>query len=593
MSRKLEILFFVATIACSMSIFGQSAPMHVSREAVGAKSFPAAPRLAERAGIEPLAVLGAAARVVPEQLDALEQWNDHHNIPTRNGFPRHFGAALAVRIIPNAASKGNLKGAAGGVMAVSDRGVVWSGSVKVENAFRLRLHLENVRLPEGTVLWVYGDDGAPIAFDKDLLDPSNAMWTPSTSGQTIHLEVEVPAGSEGASFDLREVMEIVALGTPLKPAPNDDPSCLTDVQCVTTSNWSAVNTVKNAIAQLVYTKTEDGNSYLCSGGLLNDLANSSTPWFLTANHCIHDQPAASSMEAHWNYQFVSCVSNNFPDLNTVPRSNGATLLANSTSTDFAFMRLNSIPSGRAFLGWNANTSVVPAGTKLLRVSHPAPSGIPYPQMFSQTTVSGTVPTCTSWPRGNFLYSSADVGGTYGGSSGSPVMIASGQVVGELTGGCTTGPDQDPVNGCDSRISTVDGAFSATYPNISQYLTGNPAQPTACVQNSTTLCLAGDRFAVTATWQANDGSNGQGQAVRLTTDTGYFTFFSASNVEVVIKVLNACGLNSKYWVFAGGLTNVNVVLTVRDSKTGTVKTYTNPINTAFQPIQDTSALATCP
>jgi hypothetical protein len=32
-------------------------------------------------------------------------------------------------------------------------------------------------------------------------------------------------------------------------------------------------------------------------------------------------------------------------------------------------------------------------------------------------------------------------------------------------------------------------------------------------------------------------SGTGQATRLTTDTGYFTFFSATNVEVVIKVIN--------------------------------------------------------
>jgi len=114
---------------------------------------------------------------------------------------------------------------------------------------------------------------------------------------------------------------------------------------------------------------------------------------------------------------------------------------------------------------------------------------------------------------------------------------------------------------------------------------------SCTDSSTVVCL-NNRFAVSATWQSNDGS-GSGQAVRLTSDTGYFTFFSASNVEVVVKVLNGCGLNSKYWVFAGGLTNVNVVLTVRDTQTGTVWTRTNPLNTAFQPIQDTGALATCP
>jgi len=64
-------------------------------------------------------------------------------------------------------------------------------------------------------------------------------------------------------------------------------------------------------------------------------------------------------------------------------------------------------------------------------------------------------------------------------------------------------------------------------------------------------------------------------------------------ESAVRALNACGLNSKYWVFAGGLTNVNVVVTVRDTVTGNVKTYTNAINTAFQPIQDTSAFSSCP
>jgi hypothetical protein len=116
---------------------------------------------------------------------------------------------------------------------------------------------------------------------------------------------------------------------------------------------------------------------------------------------------------------------------------------------------------------------------------------------------------------------------------------------------------------------------------------------SCTASATTMCLNNNRFAVSATWRASDGSSGNGQTTTITSDTGYFTFFSASNVEVVIKVLGACGLNSKYWVFAGGLTNVNVVITVRDTQTGTTKTYTNPANTAFAPIQDTNAFATCP
>lgn len=117
-------------------------------------------------------------------------------------------------------------------------------------------------------------------------------------------------------------------------------------------------------------------------------------------------------------------------------------------------------------------------------------------------------------------------------------------------------------------------------------------PAGCIPDANTLCLNGSRFAVTAQWQTNDGTSGQGTAVALSSDTGYFWFFGPTSVEVIVKVLNGCGLNSNYWVFAGGLTNVNVVLTIRDTKTGMVKTYTNPANTAFQPIQDTGAFAAC-
>jgi hypothetical protein len=99
--------------------------------------------------------------------------------------------------------------------------------------------------------------------------------------------------------------------------------------------------------------------------------------------------------------------------------------------------------------------------------------------------------------------------------------------------------------------------------------------------------------VQAQWFARDGASGAGQVINLTGDSGAFWFFSSSNVEVVIKVLNGCGFNSRYWTFAGGLTDVNVLMTVTDTQTGAIKTYTHPQGTPFQPIQDTSAFATCP
>jgi hypothetical protein len=115
----------------------------------------------------------------------------------------------------------------------------------------------------------------------------------------------------------------------------------------------------------------------------------------------------------------------------------------------------------------------------------------------------------------------------------------------------------------------------------------------CTASGTAMCLNNGRFRVQATFDTRQGLSGSAQAVKLTDDSGYLWFFNASNIEVVVKVLNGCGTNNHYWVFAGGLTNVHVVLLVTDTKTGITNTYVNPQGVAFQPIQQTQAFATCP
>jgi hypothetical protein len=115
---------------------------------------------------------------------------------------------------------------------------------------------------------------------------------------------------------------------------------------------------------------------------------------------------------------------------------------------------------------------------------------------------------------------------------------------------------------------------------------------ACIPSDSAMCLNGGRFKVEATFMAGGQPQGTAHVVKLTDETGYLWFFNASNVEVVVKVINACSFNQRFWVYAGGLTDVNVVLKVTDTLTDTVKTYTNPQGAKFQPIQDSSAFATC-
>ena len=139
---------------------------------------------------------------------------------------------------------------------------------------------------------------------------------------------------------------------------------------------------------------------------------------------------------------------------------------------------------------------------------------------------------------------------------------------------------------------VDGRLFLT-DEAGDLLAYGPAAPAPCAADAATLCLAGGRFALRAQWETPDGNQGTAHAVGLTADTGYLWFFNPANVEAVVKVLDGCGVDGAYWVFAGGLTNVRTVLTVTDTRTGAARTYVNPQGTAFQPIQDTLAFPSCP
>lgn len=159
--------------------------------------------------------------------------------------------------------------------------------------------------------------------------------------------------------------------------------------------------------------------------------------------------------------------------------------------------------------------------------------------------------------------------------------------------------QDPVDDLERRRNDVVESFQTNrnpfidHPDWAACLfQGICTASSNCTPGPATLCLSGGRFAVTAEWETPDGGSGDGQAIPLTADTGYFWFFASTNVEALVKVLDACSFNERFWVFAGGLTNVRTVLTVTDTQTGRVKTYTNPQGTAFLPIQDTNAFATC-
>jgi hypothetical protein len=71
--------------------------------------------------------------------------------------------------------------------------------------------------------------------------------------------------------------------------------------------------------------------------------------------------------------------------------------------------------------------------------------------------------------------------------------------------------------------------------------------------------------------------------------GLFWFFGPDNPEMLVKVLNGCSVNGKFWVFSSAGTNVGLTTTVTDTLTGHLKVYANPDLTPAAPVQDTGAL----
>lgn len=117
---------------------------------------------------------------------------------------------------------------------------------------------------------------------------------------------------------------------------------------------------------------------------------------------------------------------------------------------------------------------------------------------------------------------------------------------------------------------------------------------SCVADATHLCLQGDRFRVSARFATPGGDLRDAHVVPLGTDSGALWFFWSANLELFVKVLDACGLANfeNFWVYAAGLTDLEVELMVVDTRTGEPKTYRNPQHRPFPAILDSQAFHTC-
>ena len=377
--------------------------------------------------------LPAGAQVARIELGPLSELK--HATAGASDGPLQIGVGRDIAATDNAVALGQLLN----WTFLSDGTRVAALSFVTEGARAVRLGVQVMQLPPGTVLRFYGEsglDGVEMAADEIQAayralreagvseSEARLVWGPDTTGAVATLEVQLPTGADVSQLQLAvpqlsHLHQTVAQVLQPKDVSDigDAGSCHVDVAC------TAHDSESRAVAKMLYTKA--GSTFLCTGTLMNDSKNSLTPYFLTAAHCVDDGSSASSLITYWFFRATSCGHSRDPDRDMVRLTGGASLLDVHYPSDISLLQLRSQPPARVVYAGSYFGSEAKPGVQVLGVHHPMGDL----QKISEGSIRGYYNCnrngmCSSSPpeRADMLQVIWDRGSTEGGSSGSAIFV---------------------------------------------------------------------------------------------------------------------------------------------------------------------------
>ena len=130
------------------------------------------------------------------------------------------------------------------------------------------------------------------------------------------------------------------------------------------------------------------------------------------------------------------------------------------------------------------------------------------------------------------------------------------------------------NAAEALLYTVEDAS-----NYSPTKVFDPAPDHECAEGPTRSCMQKGRFLVEARVSYVDAAGtpvndapARVEDVGLGDTSSLFHFFDRSNPELLVKVLDGCGVNGKYWVFGSAATDLDYSVLVTDNATGVTLPY---------------------
>lgn len=408
------------------------------------------------------------------------------------GLPPRFAIPHALKVTPSRA---------GTWERIDASTSLWRYHVKTPDATSLNIGFTRFWLPQGASLFLYSPDGRKVLGPFTDADnrASRQYWTPVLHAAELVVEVTLPT----AQVDALE-LEIGQVGQGYRGfgsneedrgglPPDSSGSCNMDVKCLLVADpWQ-----NNVRAVAAYTKN---GSRFCTGSLVNNTAQDTKLYFMTANHCLSTQGEASTVVTYWNYNNTTCrvpgsaASGQNGDGPLNQSISGATLRATYAASDFTLLELDgSVPAGfnQFWAGWDRTPYVAPGGPgngDMACASDSLCAAIHHPSVADKRITFAEVNTVSSGYAGNAV---PPVPGdrthtwvhwdatpvfppnpsvtippqvTEGGSSGSPLYNAQRRFIGQLHGGPSgcgaTGDNLSDVYGRLS-ISWEGGGTAAT------------------------------------------------------------------------------------------------------------------------------------
>jgi PKD repeat protein len=320
----------------------------------------------------------------------------------------------------------------------SGREVMMLG-IRMKGARGLILYFNEFFIPEGGKLYIYSRDRSHLtgAYTAESNRPGGYFAAEMVEGDEIIIEYDAP---EGKPADPRISIYQVhfVYRDPATFLKGQSGPCEVNVNCPEGQAWQ---NEKRSVVKIVL-KSGLG-SYLCTGALVNNTRQDSTPYFLTARHCGSNASISdySQWQFFFNYESLSC--ENPPEDPFSNKITGSTLLAEapddiSSGSDFKLLLLSQkVPdSYNPFLaGWDRSGLPAQHG---VGIHHPKGdikkiSTYTNPLVSTEYGVSASNPDGLYW-KVVWAETESGHGVTEGGSSGSPIFNQNGRIVGTLTGG---------------------------------------------------------------------------------------------------------------------------------------------------------------